>query len=87
LFEIINTPFTSVNGFLEMSTGFNVSNRGAIVRQLVGRPTGKKPASVHIYTFLFYSFCIFFCLLYFVYFIITAALCILINGMDGWISC
>ena len=47
LFESVYIPFTSVSGFLETSTGFNVSNRGAIVRQLVGRPAGKKPVQVH----------------------------------------
>jgi len=42
--EAVHTPLTSVSGFLAMSTGLSVSNRGAVVRQLVGRPAGRKPA-------------------------------------------
>jgi len=56
--------------------------------------TASVPITVLLYNtafitvFLFYSFCIFFCSLYFVYFlyfIIIAALCVLINGWNGWI--
>jgi len=36
-------PFSSSSGFLDVSACLSMSKRGAIVRQLVGRPAGRKP--------------------------------------------
>jgi hypothetical protein len=37
-------PLISARGFLESSSaGLSMSNRGAVVRQLVGNPAGKNP--------------------------------------------
>jgi len=43
-----NKPLISARGFLEISAGLSMSNRGAVVRLLVGNPAGRNPADIFI---------------------------------------